>query len=769
MNKGSGVSYMHEHLNARTSPSNESLKQRLRDNSISLLSNHLNAMFDGIDDSFFELANHAHTNNEQNRYFEAMREIRIKRKGIESFLQQTLKDAFEIPPEPGDKGQDASDDVELEDLTLVHNDALEESVAVESMVTKARANFSGSLMQFQTRVSTLYSSRTNKQVNPLDPDLICRAFAEVCSGLEIEIKEKLIVFKQFDRHVMNYLVELLDSGNSILVQAGILPNLKYTTTNNKSHQARQSQDSKEQTTDSGSLGNDNFPPESDVFEQAQELLASLRGTEYSPPQDAGKGRKDSQHVGGLQQETAAGQPQRGQNRIFGGANFSGNPQLVEGPQLVNMLTDLQDSMISENLAEGPVVAVDLKTAVKGVLEEQSKTSERPTTISQVDEDLINLVSMLFEFILDDYNLSAPVQVMISRLQIPILKVAIRDKSFFSKPSHPARKLLNALAKASIGWSDASEKSRDKLYQQIHDVVHTILEDFNGDIDLFERLYDSFNNYLVREERKSKLVEQRTREAEIGRVKSQKAKLVVDRILYEKISSTAIPQVALDLLKSGWSRVMFLVYLKEGRGHRFSQCVKVVDELIWCLQIHTDEDARKRWVQVVPKLLKNLKVGLKEVAYNTGRLDEMLLDLKKELTQTFKQQSVSAAIKDAPKPLPLTDLQAAIEAAEKKKIHVNDASLSEFLEQIDNLTPGDWVEFKLVNGSRFRCKLSTALEESDSLVFVNRLGLKVVEKTRAELADELNKGTMIILESGMLIDRAIDSVMNNLRKMSGKVA
>ncbi|OZG70650.1 hypothetical protein BTA51_25130 [Hahella sp. CCB-MM4] len=767
MNKGSGVSYMHEHLNARTSPSNESLKQRIRNNSISLLSDHLNAMFDGIDDSFFELANHAHTNNEQNRYFEAMREVRIKRKGIESFLQQTLEDAFEIPPEAGEKNQDSSDDIEMEDLTLVHNDALEESVAIESMVSKAKANFSGSLMQFQTRVSTLYSDRNNtKQVNPLDPELICRAFAEVCSGLEIEIKEKLIVFKQFDRHVMNYLVELLDSGNNILVKAGILLNLKYTTTNNRSQPTR-SQPSNESNDGAEILGNDNFPPESDVFEQAQELLASLRSTgdssqTSSPVKQGGKSHSRQ----GTTEQTA---PSGNQGRIYGGTGYSGPPQLVEGPQLVNMLTGLQDSMIADNLAEGPVVAVDLKAAVKGILDEQAKTSERPTTISQVDEDLINLVSMLFEFILDDYNLSAPVQVMISRLQIPILKVAIRDKSFFSKPSHPARKLLNALAKASIGWSDASEKTRDKLYQQIHDVVHAILEDFDGDISLFERLHESFNNYLSREERKSKLVEQRTKEAEIGRVKSQKAKLVVDRILYEKISSTAIPQVALDLLKSGWSRVMFLVYLKEGRGHRFSQCVKVVDELIWCLQIHSEEEARKRWVQVVPKLLKNLKVGLKEVAYNTGRLDEMLLDLKKQLTQTFKQQSVTAALKDSPKPPPLTDLKAAIDAAEKKKVHVNDASLAHYLEQIDSLETGEWVEFKLVNGSRFRCKLSTALEESDSLIFVNRLGLKVVEKTRAELAEELNKGTMIILESGMLIDRAIDSVMNNLRKMSGKVA
>ena len=212
--------------------------------------------------------------------------------------------------------------------------------------------------------------------------------------------------------------------------------------------------------------------------------------------------------------------------------------------------------------------------------------------------------------------------------------------------------------------------------------------------------------------------------------------------------------------------MFLVYLKEGRGHRFSQCVKVVDELIWCLQPHADEDSRKRWVQVVPKLLKNLKLGLREVSYNGGRLDELLLTLKKELTKTFKQQSASAALQDMPK---LSDLKASIDAAETKTNITSDASLFEYLEQIDKLKSGDWVEFSLVNGNRFRCKFSTSINENDSLIFVNRMGLKVVEKSRMELAEELRKGQLILLQSGMLMDRAIDAVMQNLKKMSDKVA
>ncbi|MCC6373256.1 MAG: DUF1631 family protein, partial [Moraxellaceae bacterium] len=45
--------------------------------------------------------------------------------------------------------------------------------------------------------------------------------------------------------------------------------------------------------------------------------------------------------------------------------------------------------------------------------------------------VINLVSMLFDFILDDDYLPMAMKALLGRLQIPLLKVAIIDKTFFN--------------------------------------------------------------------------------------------------------------------------------------------------------------------------------------------------------------------------------------------------------------------------------------------------------------------------------------------------
>src|SRR5690606_30674965 len=327
--------------------------------------------------------------------------------------------------------------------------------------------------------------------------------------------------------------QVLEEGNRLLVHAGVLPHLKYSATKTAVTPKTSAPATERTVAPAGATAPGT--EQENLFPQIQELLGALRAS--SPT--------SSHHTYNTQ---IAAQP-------------------LSDQDLLALLSQLQPARPLDNLAEGPVQAIDLRTAITHLLEDQAKKSGTAPTLNEADEDLINLVSMLFDFILDDYNLSSPVQVLISRLQIPILKVVIKDKSFFSKATHPARKLLNSLARAGIGWSSSDEKSRDKLYNQIHTVVQRILNEFDGDISLFETLNQEFEQFLERENRKSSLVEQRTRESERGRIKSQKAQEAVDRLLKEKVARYDLPESVHDILVHGWSRVMFLAYLRDDAEHR----------------------------------------------------------------------------------------------------------------------------------------------------------------------------------------------------------
>lgn len=733
MNKQSGIHYLREHREAASNRPVPAEVARIRDTVVAGLGDLLQGAFDAVDDSLFELANNARSNNEQNRYFEAMREIRIKRKGVERHFQNAVAQFFANPPHAGQlQPQDPATQASVDTLSLVGDDDLEEQVALNAMTTKAKAHFQGPLLQLQARFTEVYPDATeDSPVNPMAPEHLCSAFTEAIQALEIQIRERLILLKQFDRYVVSNLGMLLDEANRILIQAGVIPNFRYHGKAGQTSKAPEKTDTESPSGASTPAGSvyEQRTEDTAIFDQIRQMLALQRTNSGTPPRSA-------------------------------------DPSLrvVGGRELADMLSALpsQDSLTDpDDLSTGIPIDVDLQQVVQQLLARAESQDGRKPALNEVDEDLINLVSMLFEFILDDYNLSAPVQVLISRLQIPILKVVIKDKSFFSKANHPARKLLNSLARAGIGWSSSDEKTRDKLYSQIHNVVQRILNEFDGDVALFESLNLEFEQFLERENRKASLVEQRTRESERGRIKSQKAQEAVDRLLKEKVSRYHLPDSVRDILMNGWSRVMFLAYLRDDTEHRWQETARIVDDLIWSLHPHEEDEERDQWVRVVPGLLKSLRAGLEEVSYNASRLDHMMGQLKHELAEAFRTNAAIEARQNSP-----TDAEeeepTAHQTAIERQQELEDATVAEYVAKLDAVEVGSWMEFRLVNGASFRCKLSAVIDEADCFVFVNRMGLKVIEKTRIELAHEMRRGRLTMLEQGALIDRALNAVVGNLR-------
>lgn len=207
--------------------------------------------------------------------------------------------------------------------------------------------------------------------------------------------------------------------------------------------------------------------------------------------------------------------------------------------------------------------------------------------------------------------------------------------------------------------------------------------------------------------------------------------------------------------------MFLAYLRDDAEHRWQETVKVVDDLIWCLHPHEEDEERDQWVRVVPRLLRTLRSGLEEVSYNATKLDDMMAQLKHQLAEAFRTNATIEARKDEPSPEE-DSASPETQTAIQRQQELEDAAVSEFITKIDQLEIGNWVEFRLVNGASFRCKLSAIIEEADCFVFVNRMGLKVIEKTRVELAHELRRGRLTMLEQGALIDRALNAVVGSLR-------
>ena len=134
-----------------------------------------------------------------------------------------------------------------------------------------------------------------------------------------------------------------------------------------------------------------------------------------------------------------------------------------------------------------------------------------------------------------------------------------------------------------------------------------------------------------------------------------------------------------------------------------------------------------------------------------------------MTSTFKQNSFDDIDNKATFQTNQVTVQPESLSAVEKQLIFNDSTLEKYSNLIDEIALGTWFEFHLAPDKKTRCKLSTSLKEADSFIFVNRLGLKSLEKTREELATDLHKKNVIILEQGPLIDRAMNAVTSSLKQ------
>ena len=87
-------------------------------------------------------------------------------------------------------------------------------------------------------------------------------------------------------------------------------------------------------------------------------------------------------------------------------------------------------------------------------------------MESMDMQTIDLVGMLFEYMLSDDNLPDSIKALLSYLHTPFLKIAFIDKDFFEQTEHPARLLLNNMAEAGVKWVSNDGTCQYDIYDKI---------------------------------------------------------------------------------------------------------------------------------------------------------------------------------------------------------------------------------------------------------------------------------------------------------------
>jgi hypothetical protein len=254
---------------------------------------------------------------------------------------------------------------------------------------------------------------------------------------------------------------------------------------------------------------------------------------------------------------------------------------------------------------------------------------------QVDKLVIELVGMLFDRIHQDKHLPAEIKTALSRLQFPIMKVALSDSELFVSPLQPARRLMDRIASTAIGWIPEGEENVRYL-AEVNKAVDTVVVAINEGPTIFEKALEEFEKYLAEERSRDDDPVTRAKraleEAETREVMSINAAIGIRRAF----DGVQLESYLREFLLDTWVKVLVAATLRERTQPEFSRKYRdMVPDLVWSVQPKINPDDRKRLVKTIPAVLNTLREGLQLIEHSPAQTQEFFTRLMASHAQAVK--------------------------------------------------------------------------------------------------------------------------------------
>ncbi len=774
------------------------LLNNIHDTAVVFFNAQLNELFGNTDEALLDFAENSQSNAVQNRFFEAMGFVRKYRTELEQRFREEIRIGFER------FGRPLAVDSELQDeereMSLVGQEEMEEAVAVNNLIMRAHDDNHRALHDLGQRLAVLNHGRKLEIEDiPCAPTHLVHSYRNAMGSLSVDIKAKLVLYALFDKFMVRHLKELYGEFNGTLKDAGILPNLKPVITKADFRQPPHIEArNPSRRVDSDSQPSPGTDAEQDDYAAAdlplgEELFGSiLKLMSHRRHPSGGHPLEDA---GGSRSSDAKG----------GGRGSGGGPARSHAvrQQLMSAIDDLQPSAVGQghgvlsDLEALPRIAVDpgfLDTLKSGLEQEREQIFAQVDRdqMAGIDADTIDLIGMLFEYMLNDPLLPNVAKALLSHLHTPYLKLSLEDRQLLVDSEHPARLLLDMLVEAGGQWVYENDIKRG-IFPHMQTVVDRVLQD-TGKEGLFEEMLDYFKASMEEQRRRSDAIEHRSQESAKGREKLQVAKQRAAREMKTRAAQVPLPKPARRFLTQAWSdRLVFILLRHEDGEHSddWRQALSIADDLVWLFGKDAEDAAEEELSDVGARVREAVDSALDTLGgYHQHYLEELfrflddpdvIADWKDEqgpgpYSEPLIVSDSETLLSDsstprpglpgpppqaAPRQTPANTDEAALENPEDRL----DDTEREMLERLQNLKFGTWFEFSDKGDAVRRLKLSWLSPLTSTCMFVDRSGVQAEVKSLVQVAKMLAGGKTKIIPRPrhQFVERAMLAIKNTLQR------
>lgn len=403
-------------------------------------------------------------------------------------------------------------------------------------------------------------------------------------------------------------------------------------------------------------------------------------------------------------------------------------------QKLDLAASLTDAVgrSEQDGVQGVVVPFNLIPHIRAAIAGHIKTPEDGITM--------DVIALLFDYVFRDASISDTARELFARLQVPIVKAALLDRTFFHSRRHPTRVFLDRLADAAIGTTH-HEEYRANFVAMAQASIDDICANFDVDIEIFARAAERIKEFSEEERRKSDA----TAVEPIAAVDQAEAGAEADRAqvvaaIRDRLTGLDVPFEIRGFVDTTW--VGHLTDLRQRGGADSDEAkagLATLDDLLWSIAIKERANQKARLAKMVPGLIRELRKGCLAQAVPADRT-KAFLDALYELHMAAIKPLEAGAEIAAPAP-----------AAPVLNVH----------DYVNEMVVGTWLSFTK-DGDAEDARLTYVSPKRTKYVFTGRYFSGVQTFTPEELAYQLGSGrARVLVEPVPLWDRAVSSALESL--------
>lgn len=312
---------------------------------------------------------------------------------------------------------------------------------------------------------------------------------------------------------------------------------------------------------------------------------------------------------------------------------------VWSPSVSASASVLEPELRLDTAAEGaPLAGIRQAPIMVNVIRAHREELVEATGGAKLDQIVIDIVAALFDQVLADPAVPPQMGRQIGRLQLPVLRVALKDPTFFHSRRHPVRHLINRMASLATSFEVLDEGPGREFIDKVTGLVSEIVEGDFDQIALYEKQLSELEHFVE---------QQAVREAEesaavAALLAGQEADLRVQQRYMQKVQKELadldIPEFVKAFLAQIWTQVQVLMVARHGADSEATTRMKLASKnLVLSVQPKGHPALRAAFIKQLPQLMKDLNEGLDLIQWAPGARQEFFAQLLPLHAEALKTQ------------------------------------------------------------------------------------------------------------------------------------